>query len=351
MSGKINLLNSKENKLKIALLYFDNYDYNGDKYEVFPKSVKYFEKLSNNFNLELKVINKKIRTSEESNEIIRKLEVEKIDFIVMLIGTGPRGEAVLPVISKLWPIGIWSVPEPTSSGPLPLNSLMGANLVSSIAREYLKRSYPFKYFYGWPDDNILSKRFEITFKSLRSLKILKNTKIGWLVGLVPGFFDFCIDEKEINNKYGVEVIKIDYKELKKRLESFKEDSVEMKVSQIKNHTTVKLPLKELLKAAKIDLLLEELIEQYSFDTIALGCWPELMEDFGAAPCSSVARFTDMGIPVACEGDVLGAIDMMLLKNISNSTPFLMDIVSMNEKDESICAWHCGCTPPKYASGK
>ena len=138
----------KQIKLKIGLLYVDNFDFEGDKYKIAEKGISSFSKFAEKKNILLKVFNNKIRTSKDAIAIIPQIEKENLDLLILLIGTFPSGEALLPILSKPWRIGLWSVPEPTNSGPLPLNSLLGTGLAMSIGKEFLKRTLPMKHYFG-----------------------------------------------------------------------------------------------------------------------------------------------------------------------------------------------------------
>ena len=49
----------------------------------------------------------------------------------------------------------------------------------------------------------------------------------------------------------------------------------------------------------------------------------------------------MGVPVACEGDIGGAVSLLIAKELSNSNPTLMDLTSLNSKTNQLLLWHCG----------
>lgn len=343
-------LNKKQNNLKVGLLYLDNYDFEGDKYKIAEKGITSFSKFAEQEKITLKVFNSKIRTSEDARAITQQVEKENFDFLILLIGTFPSGEALLPILSKPWRIGLWSVPEPTKSGPLPLNSFSGTNLAMSISKEFLKRTIPLKYFFGWLNDPKVRKRFKITFRALKGLKSIENSKIGLLVGLAPGYYDLDVNRKILKKLFNIEITDVSYKFIKKIIGNLDENEVNKRIKLIKSISPCKISTGELKKAAQIDLSIVKIVNIYNLDAIGLGCWPEFLDDFGAAPCSSVARITQEEVPVACEGDLRGAIDMLILQGISNQTPVLMDLIAMDKKDNSLCFWHCGAAAPQMARG-
>ena len=67
------------------------------------------------------------------------------------------------------------------------------------------------------------------------------------------------------------------------------------------------------RSSRLYLALKRLVEAENLDAIAIRCWPELPRDYGQWPYLAVTRLADEGLPVACEGDVDGALTMLCCK--------------------------------------
>ena len=89
------------------------------------------------------------------------------------------------------------------------------------------------------------------------------------------------------------------------------------------------------------------------------CWPAFQTEFGFVPCYVNSRLTAMGIPVACEVDIYGAVSEFIgtcitgepvtLLDINNSVPADMYKESIAGKfpyraNEVFMGFHCGNTP-------
>lgn len=89
------------------------------------------------------------------------------------------------------------------------------------------------------------------------------------------------------------------------------------------------------------------------------CWPAFQTEFGFVPCYVNSRLTALGIPVACEVDIYGALSEYLgtcitgesvtLLDINNSVPrelFDADIAGKfaYTQKETFMGFHCGNTP-------
>ena len=93
--------------------------------------------------------------------------------------------------------------------------------------------------------------------------------------------------------------------------------------------------------------------------LANKCWPAFQTEFGFVPCYVNSRLTAMGIPVACEVDIYGALSEYLgicvsgesvtLLDINNTVPADMYASCIQGKfpyrhEETFMGFHCGNTP-------
>ena len=83
------------------------------------------------------------------------------------------------------------------------------------------------------------------------------------------------------------------------------------------------------KLAQYELTLLDWVEQHrgyrKYVAIAGKCWPAFQTQFGFVPCYVNSRLTKMGIPVACEVDIYGALSEFIGTVVSNDTVTLLDI--------------------------
>lgn len=95
-----------------------------------------------------------------------------------------------------------------------------------------------------------------------------------------------------------------------------------------------------------------------FVVFANKCWPSFQTQFGFVPCYVNSRLTAMGIPVACEVDIYGAVseyigtcisdDVVTLLDINNTVPSDMYQESIKDKfnytlNDTFMGFHCGNT--------
>ena len=56
---------------------------------------------------------------------------------------------------------------------------------------------------------------------------------------------------------------------------------------------------------------------------------------------------DDKIVAACEGDLMSAIGMLALQEMSDESTTLMDFSAFDEKDDSVLLWHCGPSSKQF----
>lgn len=117
------------------------------------------------------------------------------------------------------------------------------------------------------------------------------------------------------------------------------------------------------KLAQYELTLKDWAENHKgaseYVVFANKCWPAFQTQFGFVPCYVNSRLAAMGIPVACETDIYGALSEYIitcatempatLLDINNSVP--RDMFENNAEmfkgyklDDLFMGFHCGNTP-------
>lgn len=91
-----------------------------------------------------------------------------------------------------------------------------------------------------------------------------------------------------------------------------------------------------LDAVKTALALRQLIEHEGLNALAFGCYPHWM---GRA-CLAASLMADEGIPLACEGDVHGAVGQLLLALLTNQPTHNTDWLDPLD-DKTVVMTHCG----------
>ena len=111
---------------------------------------------------------------------------------------------------------------------------------------------------------------------------------------------------------------------------------------------------ELKNVAALKIGMEQLVNKYSCQAIAIQCWNALQSELGIMPCAANALLNDQGIPVACETDVHGAITALLVEAAALKTKrFLFADWTIRHPDipNGELLQHCGPWPVSVSKEK
>lgn len=204
-----------------------------------------------------------------------------------------------------------------------------------------------------PDRPAFQKNLHYFASICRITNGMKQFSIGAIGARTTAFKSVRFDEITLqNNGINVETIDLssvigdvkNYSNVEKtnnRLEEMKEYSDFSNVSEEKGRIL-----------AKLSLVIDDLIEKYKLDAIALRCWSELQSQLGISPCLIIGMLNGRGIPAACEMDVSNAVTMRMMSLASNDATCLLDWNNNYETSEDECIlFHCGPVANSMLQGK
>lgn len=192
----------------------------------------------------------------------------------------------------------------------------------------------------------------MTVAALRAVINLRGARIGLIGGVAPGFDNLIVDPRDYESKLGIRVKSLELDAVLSKARRIGDGlAVQQKTDSFLGEgvTLVEGMRPHLLKLARLQMAMEDLVASQDFDAIALSCWPRFQVEPGVAVCSLVGQLNTLGTITACEGDVPSAAGMLALQYLTNGDIVtLMDLVSVDPSDDSVLLWHCGPTSPELA---
>lgn len=339
-------------KLKVGLVGLIQLNYRGNKQEVYNKSVEGLNKLSQELGFEFYWRKDFVVTKKDAAEALREIEDQGVDFLLVQSTSFSSGYLIQTLAQTKAYLGLWAVPEITKSGPLPLNSFCNMNLNMSIMDRFMPYlSKDAKWFYGFVEDELFRRRFEVSIRALRAIVNVKGSNYALVGGRAPGFDNLFYDPRILFSKFGVSVDEIEFGDLKKL---FFEQS-ESKVREVEKEIREKYVIADTFtegfveKMARLVSSVRELVQKGNYDRLAISCWPRFRSELGMVPCGAYAFLSDEGHTTVCEGDIVSLLSMKMLEYISGYPAILMDLSSFDMSDNSIFLWHCGIGSKYYSS--
>ena len=284
-------------------------------------------------------------------KLIEKWEDTRFDLVIIQsvgfgLGIGPVDIGMTQVNT---PIVMWAVPEPEfkEGGLLEKNSWCGVNMHTS---HLYKLGIKYDYIYGTPEDEIVKSNLKNIIKVAEVIKKLRYTYIGAFGGRVPGYFDSNFDELSLRKSLGIKFEFIDLSEVLAEFDKISENEVKEVANKIYFGKRVSID-KYINNSAKLFISIKRIIERYNLSAVALKCWPDFQNLLEISACSVMGALGDEYIQVSCEGDMLGAVSMLIMSSFNNDVSSSMDISDFDFNRNSFYIYHCGSCPTKMAINK
>jgi len=173
---------------------------------------------------------------------------------------------------------------------------------------------------------------------------MKRFNLGCIGARTTAFKTVRFDEIAMQ-KHGINVESFDLSELFEKVRAKKDDDpvVLSKLEHLKNYTDFSLvPAENAFTLAKVSVVIDEYIEEYHLDALALRCWNEMETYLRVCPCVLLSELNDRGIVASCEIDMCSAITMRAMQLASEGATAVLDWNNNYGDDENkVILFHCG----------
>ena len=326
--------------------------YYAEEYNLFNESIQGLSELSDELEFNLISSDSPIVSAKQAETEIEKMISQGVDFLILHHATFLMGDIVRSVAKYGVPLGLWTHPEPTTEGAILLNGFVSIDMSASIIKRYLKDdAIKYKWFYGSTKHSWLRDRLKITISALRAKKSLKNGTVALVGGIAPTFYNFTFDERRISDSIGLKVFHHELKEILDRVKGIDPVRVKKITEAIKKRTNNRVLVSEadLNMSASVYAALKDFSGDHGYTALAVSDWPIFQKELNIHPGFAFSWLEDQEkIPVASEGDVMGAATMILMNSISQKESYLLDMAAINTEQNAMLMWHCGGSPLNLA---
>jgi L-fucose isomerase-like protein len=146
----------------------------------------------------------------------------------------------------------------------------------------------------------------------------------------------------IQSNWGPLVVDIPFADLITRYEKYLEHQRAAEVvREILEHSSgsVEPNEEDLHGAAAIYLALQEIVAEHGLDAVALKCF-DLLPILKNTACFALAKLNEDGVVAACEGDIISALGMLLLRELTGQPSFLANPSTIDVEAGQISLAHC-----------
>lgn len=201
------------------------------------------------------------------------------------------------------------------------------------------------------DDELFINGVKDFVSVINVVTTMQDLRIGQINSRPKYFTSVMINESELMERFGVEVVPLNIALIMDMMDRITNDSKDLVMDTV-NDIKSRIDCSSMNKKAVIDvallkLALLELVKIHKLDALAIECWTLLPKMIGVLPCFIIGELTDLGIPCACETDVNGAISSILLQaaGMDKTVTFFGEYTMRHHSDPNMeLIWHCGNAP-------
>jgi len=269
------------------------------------------------------------------------------DFVLVLHGGFTLGDVARTIAASPLRVGFWSVPEPVREGDIQLNNFVSLNMSLSIARQVRDRAArPVAWYHGAPESPALRARLATTLRAIGVVRALEQRRIGVVGGLAMTFYNMEVATSALHARLGVDVAHHDMHEMTGRMAALDP----ARVAGEQEAMVAAVPVDGVSEAhmalsARAVLALRDMASDHGHDALAVSDWPALQADPGLHPGAAFTWLEERdALPVASEGDILGAVTQLVARSLSGRVGYLLDMTEPDLDAGDLMMWHGGGGP-------
>ena len=173
---------------------------------------------------------------------------------------------------------------------------------------------------------------------------MKRFNLGCIGARTTAFKTVRFDEIALQ-KHGINVESFDLSEVFDKIAAKRDDDpvVTAKIERLKNYTDFSnVPRENMLNLGKLGVVIDEYIDEYHLDALALRCWNEMESHLRICPCVLLSELNDRGITASCEIDMCSAVCMRAMSLATEKPSAVLDWNNNYGDDENkVILFHCG----------
>ena len=182
---------------------------------------------------------------------------------------------------------------------------------------------------------------------------MKRFNLGCIGARTTAFKTVRFDEIAMQ-KHGINVESFDLSELFAKVGEKQDDdpAVIAKIQRLKNYSDFSgVPAENMNTLAKVAVVIDEYIDEYHLDALALRCWNEMETYLRVCPFVLLSELNDRGIVASCEIDMCSAITMRAMNLASEGATAVLDWNNNYGEDENkVILFHCGPVAQSLMTG-
>jgi L-fucose isomerase-like protein len=335
-------------KTKIGIISFYNEGYSQDLIK--SRIKQNIDSLRKMDNLEI-IFEKDVTDYASARNASSEIKNKELDCLVAIIASWTESRSIFENLQYYFhkPILVWVTTGITTSDNV-LNSpapLGGAASVVFDLKNFTRAN--FGYIRDSHEGGIAINRAMDFIRCCGNSRLLGKMKIGMMGTGITHTYTFNFDSVSLKKLLGMEVEDIDLLDIKKMVNSYKENDIAIEKRMFEKSFLINPELDDKVLNATIKLYkaLKEIIEKNSYNALSINCF-YIGEALGLTLC---LPFTLLAEEIPCFGgsDVMTAVTQLILRSLSGKVSTYLEVFEQINSI-SILMSSCGYAPKSICEG-
>ncbi len=205
-----------------------------------------------------------------------------------------------------------------------------------------------------PDSDRFAQNVDYFDRMCRVVNGMKDMVVGAIGARTTAFKTVRIDELALQ-RAGITMETLDLSDIFARMAALKdtERKVTAKAQRLQEYTRWDdVPEAAFRNICKLGVAIDQVVDEYKMDAVAVRCWIEMQQQLGISPCVLLSEMNNRGVITACEVDVGNAVTMYALSQASGNVATCLDWNNnYGDEDDQCILFHCGPVPQAMMSDK
>jgi L-fucose isomerase-like protein len=223
---------------------------------------------------------------------------------------------------------LWSLPG------METGALCGVQQLAACLKQL---STPYRALYGPLDSPECGQSAQAFLRAAGLRYRLRRAKLGLAGHRVNGMSEVAVDEMALKRIFGPRIVPLDLPQLLADAQNVSDAEAKTAWQVIVGRAAAcNVSEAEGIDSIKIHAAVRRLVDRYALDALTIGCYPHLM----GRVCLGASLLADEGIPMACEGDLAGALGQLILTLLTGQPTHNTDWLDPLDNDTVVLS-HCG----------
>ncbi len=340
--------------LKIGVILSSLPTYFPQKYGVFEQVVKTIDSICRQQQVPFVVAKTVPMNGDDTRAVLDDFQRQGVSFVILVHGGFTMGDVAREVATSTLPTAIWATVEPTLEGDVQLNNFVSLNMSMSIFRKCRDcNAHPVVWVYGNPQDAHIQRQLTTQITALKVKHQLQSLKIGLIGNVAPTFYNMQVSTLRLKQQLGVSVEEDNIQVLLQRMDAVDNTKIQTEYAKMQQHIDFSaMNESQIDKTIRCVLALRKIAQDGGYGALAVSDWPVLQQaPYSMHPGMAFSWLEHCdSLPVASEGDVLGAVTQYVALQITGRVGCILDMTLPQYDTDRILLWHGGGGALSYADG-